>query len=150
MAARANEQCPQTTVADKTFVSQLAHIEGTWSNELGSTVVFRSGTAPGHIEGEYQTGVARAEKLPPPTPLFGTVQRCDDGGLLVGFIVQWQVEREGKVRHSCCTWNGKLFPGAASFSTTWMLVSDVPQKDAWNSVTTNKDVFTRCSAAGAN
>jgi hypothetical protein len=118
-----------------------------WQNELGSTLLIHEQRNEGNVFiGSYQTGVARADQLPPPTPVIGSYQECEDGGFLLSFVVQWSVVREGKTRFSSCCWNGKLFKDAGSFTTTWTLVSDVEETALWNSVTTNKNTFIRVIA----
>jgi Avidin family len=117
-------------------------IDGTWYNELGSTMDLQYGPIPGQIAGTYQSGVGTSGQ-------FALVGSYDPNNNTVGFVVTWN---NGTVeRNSTTTWCGQYFnnTGDEALITMWLLCGSTPQSATWDSTLVGQDVFTRSQPSAA-
>lgn len=123
-------------------------IDGTWYNELGSTLtIISSGTS---ISGTYQTAVGTSGSF----NLTGYINNVnDDPYPSVGWVVLWT---NGSVnKNSLTTWAGQYFeattspPAAEVIIAMWLLRSEGPQSANWTSTFVGEDVFYRSQEEAA-
>jgi avidin family protein len=117
-------------------------LQGTWHNELGSTLVVTEVTN-GTVKGTYETatgGLAVGK--------FEVVGRTDTdpqtpGGQTVGFSVAW-INDQSQCK-STTSWCGEYFTvgGVEQLSALWLLVSETTSAEEWASTQVGKDVFWR-------
>lgn len=114
-------------------------IQGTWYNELGSTVIINDIGPIGNFSGEYHTAVETGEDEIPPTPLVG---KTSTNGVndTFGMTVVW---RGGS---SVTSWTGQfhICGGEETLMTTWILASQVETcKENWEAYRIGQDLFKR-------
>lgn len=115
-------------------------LEGTWYNELGSTLVIKQ-VADGTLVGTYETavsdGCAKGEFA-----LTGRTDVASDGDT-VGFAVTWLNDQSNC--NSTTTWAGQYWSigGQESITTVWLLVMRTSPEDQWASTLVGEDIFTR-------
>jgi hypothetical protein len=116
-------------------------LEGTWYNELGSTLVVTS-VNDGTVVGSYETapssgGCALGE--------FGVIGRTDSdsGGQTVGFSVTWRNQQSQC--NSTTSWAGQYqtIDGAEQLTALWLLVMRTDASADWSSTLVGEDVFMR-------
>jgi hypothetical protein len=111
-------------------------LDGTWYNELGSTMTLQYGATPGQLAGTYQSGVGTAGQ-------FRLVGSYDPNNNTLGFVVTWN---NGTVeRNSTTTWCGQYFDdfGDETLITMWLLCESTPETDTWQSTLVGQDQFGR-------
>ena len=117
-------------------------LNGTWKNELGSTMTLKQ-VDDWTLSGEYRTAVSRSGKSLSANFFVGSYQRTLKGYILT-LNAQWEYTVKGEVKQSCTAWSGQVWnENSDQMVCTWILTSAVDPDDAWSSVTTNKDIFTR-------
>jgi hypothetical protein len=116
-------------------------LEGTWYNELGSTLVITQVDKDGTVSGTYETVVSNGCAK----GVFAVTGRTDidGGGATVGFAVTW-VNAQSKC-NSTTTWAGQYRGpmGQESLTAVWLLVMKTDVEDSWASTLVGEDVFTR-------
>ncbi|KIY65059.1 avidin family protein [Cylindrobasidium torrendii FP15055 ss-10] len=127
-------------VSAAAVASAIALINGTWHNELGSTVDFdvdQNGT----ISGQYNSAVGNAESVYVLTGRYET-DPVDNQGLTLGWTVNWH--NDVLDAHSVTTWSGQYFGGDEEvIQTHWLLTRTTTLEDLWESTHVGTDVFTR-------
>ncbi|WP_420130363.1 avidin/streptavidin family protein [Longimicrobium sp.] len=111
-------------------------IDGMWYNELGSLLtITSSGTT---ISGTYQTAVGNAQGI---YNLTGYINA--DTNPSVGWVVLWSNEYGDS--NSLTTWAGQYYDadGSEVIITMWLLRSEEPQQQNWQSTLVGEDVFYR-------
>ena len=116
------------------FLTMSAATSSTWKNQLGSTMELNFND-DGTLNGTYTTGVGAATTS---EPLVGTWLSGEES-ILVGFSVAWRHNKPGYPA-SLTSWTGVIQP-AGHLKTTWILVSDLPDYDAWKNTNINQDFF---------
>jgi hypothetical protein len=116
-------------------------IDGTWYNELGSTMrlVIED---PGALSGTYQSGVGTSGE-------FDLIGSYDTAENTLGFVVTWN---NGSVdRASTTTWCAQNFEDASyeTLVTTWLLCETTAETDTWQSNLVGQDQFTRSQPSAA-
>jgi hypothetical protein len=117
------------------------NLEGTWHNELGSTMVI-DWVKDGGFTGTFTTAVSPAGTAQGGFQLVGRTD-VDGGGEAVAFLVCWQNEMSN--RHSVTAWSGQAqrVAGQDQITAMWLLtVETVPEQD-WYATHVGHDVFTR-------
>lgn len=112
-------------------------LDGTWYNELGSTMTIQ--TNGNQIRGTYQTAVGNAQG---PFLLVGLFVAADASPAL-GFVVAWQ-NANGNA-HSATAWSGQYqnWNGDEAILTTWLLTGETLPDANWASTLVGQDVFKR-------
>lgn len=120
--------------------ARTSGIDGTWYNQLGSKVVFK--TRPnGDIVGLYQSAVGNA------TGEYRLVGRyhlepASGGGTPLGWTVVWLNEHRNS--NSVTTWSGQYRGGPDPvIITSWLLTNGTAPADDWRSTMVGQDRFTR-------
>lgn len=114
-------------------------LEGTWHNELGSTMVLK--VVGKSISGNYVTGVGDAEGS---YDLVGSTDPSPSNeGQAVGWVVVWSNDKKNS--HAVTTWSGEyqVNDGQEVITTTWLLTSETNPDDDWASTLVGQDVFSR-------
>jgi len=122
----------------------FALIEGTWTNELGSTLRLEctDTTDPCNIAGAYQTKVGNAVEW---NKLSGRATILENGEVQVGFSVTWTNVRPGK-KPSITSFVGVVRPselptfGPAMY-LTWSLVRQTKENTLWDNTMTKTNTF---------
>ena len=119
-------------------------LDGEWINELGSKMTIHQND-DGTLVGEYRTAVSRAGKSLAAKIFVGSYQRTLKGYLL-SFTTQWEYTNDkDELKQSTSAWSAQVWNEDSNrMVATWVLTSAVNPEDVWLSVTTNKDIFTRC------
>ena len=119
----------------------MMSIEGTWYNELGSTMTIDIVTN-GQFTGSYQTAVSSSGCAQGVFPLVGQTD-IDSGGQYVGFVVLWNNPQSNC--NSGTAWSGQLqnINGAATITAFWLLTMEVPPTQEWASTLVGQDTFTQ-------
>lgn len=117
-------------------------LEGTWYNELGSTLVVEQ-VSDGTIVGSYQTAVSSSGCARGAYPLLGKTD-VDSGGQTVGFSVTW-LNAESPSCNSTTSWVGQyqMVDGVEQLPSIWILVMKTDPEDEWASTLVGEDLFTR-------
>ena len=114
-------------------------IEGTWYNELGSSMEIRQEGAI--ISGSYWTAVGDAEGN---YPLLGQINTKPSKG---GQVVTWCVVWTNSCRHSnrATAWSGQYqtVDGIEEIITFWLLTSEQQPANDWKATNIGQDTFTR-------
>jgi hypothetical protein len=115
-------------------------LQGTWYNELGSTLEIKE-VSKGTLAGSYETAVSEG----PVTGQFEVVGRTDvdRGGETVGFAVTWVNDQSNS--NSTTTWAGHYLNsgGDEHLTAFWLLVMRTDPGDEWASTLVGEDVFRR-------
>jgi hypothetical protein len=118
-------------------------LEGSWYNELGSTLTLEVGS-DGSLLGSYKTGVSDGGCAKGEYPVAGRTDVPFEGSTF-GFSVTWRNQESGC--ESTTTWVGHYRPGGdvqeESLSTFWLLAETAGTGEEWESLLLGKDVFTR-------
>ncbi|KIY65061.1 Avidin/streptavidin [Cylindrobasidium torrendii FP15055 ss-10] len=123
-----------------TLAAALASINGTWYNELGSTVRFDA-SLNGTLSGQYNSAVGNAKDFYILTGRYET-QPLPNRGVTLGWTVNFK--NDLRDAHSTTTWSGQYFGGEKEeIRTQWLLSRAVRQTDAWQSTLVGSNVFTR-------
>ena len=115
-------------------------IKTKWINELSSILDIEDA---GHniISGTYTSIMVEPSY---PSPFFGTYQECEDGGVLLSFSVQHEIQcSQNTTLRSCCCWTGKAFPGDDGFITTYLIITDYDKNAHSPGPIVNKHCFKR-------
>ncbi|KIY65058.1 avidin-domain-containing protein [Cylindrobasidium torrendii FP15055 ss-10] len=127
-------------VSAAALASAVALINGTWHNQLGSTVVFdvdQNGT----LSGQYNSAVGNAEDFYVLTGRYET-DPVDNQGLTLGWTVNYH--NDLRDAHSTATWSGQYFGGDEEvIQTHWLLTRSTALEDLWESTHVGTDVFSR-------
>jgi hypothetical protein len=117
-------------------------LEGTWFNELGSTMTIDAVTPGQPFTGSYQTAVSTTACAQGSFQLVGTCD-TDTDGTSVGFVVAW-VNGNSNC-HSITAWSGQLqiIGGQEEIVATWLLTMETDPGQDWASTLVGQDVFTR-------
>lgn len=118
-------------------------LEGTWYNELGSSMTIDA-VSDGAFDLTYETAVSASDCA---VGRFDGSGRSDDSaaGLAVAFVVAWSNERSGC--GAVTSWSGELrtVGGEETLVAMWLLVVPNEQYD-WASTIVGQDIFTRTPA----
>jgi hypothetical protein len=118
-----------------------AAIDGTWYNELGSTMVISVDEA-GNVAGTYNSAVGRAINTYVLAGRIDTSPAANGSGQSVGWTVAWRNHYENA--HSVASWSGQFFAGAHErIDTQWLLTSGTTSSNEWQSTVVGHDEFTR-------
>lgn len=124
-------------------------IDGTWYNELNSTMVIRVNA--GSVTGTYTTAVSGAGCAKGDFDIAGRADTDQNGLANLGFVVSWE---NGQSRcESVTAWSGEyrtLANGEEQIKTTWLLTLETDQMDDWKSTLIGQDVFTRIAPSPAS
>lgn len=114
------------------------NIDGTWYNELGSSMTLS--TNGKNITGMYQTAVGNASGQ---YDLVGQIDTNIGSSTAIGFVVMWNNSLDS--RDCVTTWSGQcqVINGEDIIVTTWLLTGETNPGDNWASTLVNKDTFTR-------
>lgn len=116
-------------------------LQGTWHNELGSTMVI-SQVNNGQIAGTYTTAVSATACAQGSFDLVGRTD-TDSGGEGVGFVVSWRNANSNC--ESVTAWSGQAqnIGGQDCILVFWLLtVESAPNQD-WYATHVGQDIFTR-------
>lgn len=116
-------------------------IQGTWYNELGSTMVINP-VANGQVTGTYTTAVSSTGCAQGSFTLVGRTD-TDTAGEGVGFVVNWKNNQADC--ESVTAWSGQAqtINGEDQINAFWLLtVESAPDQD-WYATHVGQDVFTR-------
>jgi hypothetical protein len=117
-------------------------LNGTWYNELGSTMTLVYQTQGPQLTGTYQSGVGTSGQ-------FSLVGSYDPNNNTLGVVVTWN---NGTVeRNSTTTWCGQYFnnSGTEVLLTTWLLCETTAETDTWESTLVGQDQFFRTPPSAA-
>lgn len=116
-------------------------LEGTWFNELGSTMTI-NGVTPAGFSGTYQTAVSTTGCAQGVFTLIG-ISDTDADGTSVAFAVAWT--NGSSQCHSVTAWSGQLqiINGEEQIIATWLLTMETDPSQDWASTLVGRDVFTR-------
>jgi hypothetical protein len=107
-------------------------INGTWTNELGSTLVLQD-QGNGTLTGTYASAVGGPAGQQ--FPLVGSYTIPQAGPVSLAWTVAW------KGWDSTTSWCGLLFDGG-DMTTTWILTSTISQNEGWwQSMNVGMDLF---------
>lgn len=116
-------------------------IQGTWFNELGSTMVLRP-VSRGQFSGDYRTAVSATACA---RGVFRITRRSatDIGGDTLGFVVSWN--NRGSVCKSVAAWSGQAqtINGVDQINAFWLLTVESNPDMNWYATHVGQDVFTR-------
>jgi len=125
-----------TLLSDRT----PAMINGTWKNQLGSTMDIDAMGSDDGLKGIYRTAVGNAEY----GNMTGWFSSTLEGGALMGWTVSWSHPINGPLK-SMASWAGRVrvMPdGSLRLETAWVLVSEERDpSDDWRMINVNKDIF---------
>jgi hypothetical protein len=124
-------------------------LEGTWTNELGSTFVVGPVTGGG-FEGTYTTAVSNEHCAQGEFVVAGRTD-TDSGGQSVAWVVAWKNEPSGPSDcHSATAWAGQYEPGdepgSERITAFWLLSYETPPSGDWAATNIGVDTFTRSPA----
>jgi len=113
-------------------------LEGTWYNELCSTLVITSVSADGVIAGTYTTAVSSSGCAKGQFIVAGCTDIDAEGGSSgnVGFCVSW--ENDQSQCGSVTSWSGQLVNG--QIIAFWLLT--IEGEATWQSTLIGQDIFT--------
>jgi avidin family protein len=118
-------------------------LEGTWYNELGSTLVVTE-VSGNTVVGTYETATGGCA-----VGQFEVLGRTDtdSGGQTVGFSVTW-TNAQSRCE-STTSWAGEYqdVGGVEQLTALWLLVMKTTPRAQWSSTLVGEDVFTRQAAA---
>jgi hypothetical protein len=116
-------------------------LEGTWYNELGSTLVIDP-ISDGSVVGSYETAVSSSGCATGSYPVAGRTD-TDSGGQTVGFSVTWLNAQSSC--NSTTSWAGQyqVVDGAEQLTALWLLAMKTDPSDDWASTLVGEDLFTR-------
>jgi avidin family protein len=116
-------------------------LDGTWYNELGSTLVIEN-VSSGLVEGTYETATSGGGCATGTFTLVGRTD-TDSGGQTVGFSVTWTNGQSNC--YSTTSWAGQYqaVGGSEHFSALWLLAMATPESEDWASTLVGEDVFFR-------
>jgi hypothetical protein len=116
-------------------------LEGTWFNELGSTMTINPVT-PNGFSGTYQTAVSTTGCAQGVFTLIG-ISDTDNDGTSVAFAVAWT--NGSSQCHSVTAWSGQLqiINNEEQIIATWLLTSETNPGQDWASTLVGSDIFTR-------
>ena len=111
-------------------------INGTWTNELGSTLVLVD-NGNGTVSGTYTTAVGGPAGQP--FPLTGSYDTSSPVPVPIGWSVAWTAWG------SNTTWCGLLFDDVnGTLTATWILASTITANEGWwQSMNVGMDTFTQ-------
>lgn len=117
-------------------------LEGTWYNELGSTLVVDE-VSDGTVVGNYQTAVSSGGCAQGTYAVLGKTD-VDSSGQTVGFSVTW-LNAQSPPCNSTTSWAGQYqtVDGVEHLTAIWILVMKTDPGDDWASTLVGEDVFTR-------
>ena len=121
-------------------------LEGTWHNELGSTLTIQS-VAGGEIRGTYKTAVSSTGCAKGAFPVSGRVDAGSQADQPLGFVVAW-VNGQSHC-NSATAWSGQYQlvgldpPYQEQIFTTWLLTSVTSPQENWASTLVGQDLFRR-------
>lgn len=113
---------------------------GTWYNELGSQMTLEA--ANGALSGTYNSAVGSAEYEYALAGRYNTDP--SSGGQALSWAVAWQNQYGNS--NSATAWAGQYQVDAAGVEeiyTLWLLASEMPESDDWESTKVGQDTFTR-------
>jgi hypothetical protein len=117
------------------------NLEGTWHNELGSTMVIDQ-VRDGGFSGSYSTAVSPTGSTQGEFQLVGRTD-VDSGGEALAFLVCWQNDVSN--RHSVTAWSGQAqtINGQDQITAMWLLTLETSPEQDWYATHVGHDVFTR-------
>jgi hypothetical protein len=120
---------------------KVMNLEGTWHNELGSTMVIDQ-VRDGGFTGTYTTAVSPTGSTQGSFQLVGRTD-ADIGGEAVAFLVCWQNDTSS--RHSVTAWSGQAqrINGQDQITAMWLLTLETSPEQDWYATHVGHDVFTR-------
>ena len=116
-------------------------IQGTWFNELGSTMVLRP-VSRGQFSGDYRTAVSATACARGVFRITGR-SATDIGGDTLGFVVSWN--NRGSVCKPVTAWSGQAqtINGVDQINAFWLLTVESNPDMNWYATHVGQDVFTR-------
>ncbi|MGP8214010.1 MAG: avidin/streptavidin family protein [Bacteroidia bacterium] len=118
-------------------------LNGTWYNELGSTMKL---TINGNnITGTYYTAVGDAKFI---YNIVGLIDTGNKNNIAIGWTVVWQNQAENS--QAVTSWSGEvqMIDNAETIVTTWLLTIETNTFDDWRSTIVGKDVFRKQPPSG--
>jgi hypothetical protein len=115
-------------------------VEGTWHNQLGSSMTLE--VKGNELHGIYETAVGNAKGK---YSLYGArVSDPSSPGEALAFVVAWLNDEAG-ISQSVTAWSGQWqeVDGEEFIDTTWLLTREADRPEEWESTLVGKDVFTR-------
>jgi hypothetical protein len=113
--------------------------EGTWYNELNSTMILK--ITNGVLSGTYQSPKGDA---PDPQSLTGKIDPSpSNGSQVLGWVVQWV--NPAKPIHAVTVWSGQYqeVNGEEIITTEWLLTDATDPDDDWEATLVGHDTFKR-------
>lgn len=120
----------------------LSKVDGTWCNELGSTVTFVTATDGKTLTGKYRSAKGEAKDDYDLVGQINPMSTSQDQA--IGWVVVWNNTANGDSR-SVTTWSGQyqLIDGTEEISTLWVLTSQESTAQDWSAHVVNRDDFYR-------
>jgi hypothetical protein len=117
------------------------NLQGTWYNELGSTMVINT-VSDGGFTGSYTTGVSSTHCAQGNFKLVGQTD-TDSGGEAVAFVVCWQNDISNC--QSITAWSGQAqnINGEDQIIAFWLLTVEASPAQDWYATHVGEDIFTR-------
>jgi hypothetical protein len=117
------------------------NLEGTWHNELGSTMTIDH-VRDGGFTGTYITALSPTGATRGSFKLVGRTD-ADSGGEAVAFLVCWQNDVSN--RHSVTAWTGQAqnIDGKDQITAMWLLTVETSPEQDWYATHVGHDIFTR-------
>jgi hypothetical protein len=115
--------------------------EGTWHNELGSTMLIDR-VRDGGFTGTYTTAVSPTGSTRESFKLMGRTD-ADSGGEAAAFVVCWQ--NDVSSRHSATAWTGQAqtIRGKDQITAMWLLTVETSPEQDWYATHVGHDIFAR-------
>lgn len=120
-------------------------LEGTWVNELGSTLVIDS-VSNGGLTGSYTTAVSREACAKGSFIVTGRTD-VDSGGTSLGWCIVWK--NEGSWCNSVSSWAGQFDEAESIIMAFWLLSIQTEEGAGWASTNVGVDVFRPAGEAHA-
>jgi Avidin family len=117
------------------------NLEGTWHNELGSTMVIDQ-VRDGGFTGRYTTAVTPTGSAQGSFHLVGRTD-ADSGGEAIAFLVCWQNDMSN--HHSVTAWSGQAqrINREDQITAMWLLTLETSPEQDWYATHVGHDIFTR-------
>lgn len=120
-------------------------LEGTWVNELGSTLVIDS-VSNGGLTGSYTTAVSSEACAKGSFVVLGRTD-VDTGGTSLGWSVAWK--NNGSWCYSVSSWAAQFDEAESIITAFWLLSIQTEEASGWASTNVGVDYFRPAGEARA-
>jgi hypothetical protein len=127
-------------------------LEGTWHNQLGSSMKIGPVAKDGTITGTYTTAVSKEGCAKGDFRLVGRITPSSgDKGAVVAFVVAWKNADESDC-HSVTAWSGlyEVIDDQERITAFWLHTSGASSTKSWNSTIIGEDTFARSKSTVAD